>query len=459
MSDRLGRIPAGWNVIARARLMIAFVGAASACGAVAATAHAQQRAVVREFSGPGGKSLRQGVVKAVLRDGKVELVAAEEVGDKAASIGADVSTDAGRRDVATEMALSTFLEGEVEKKGPRSTLTVRVYDGASGGLAGEATFAGRMPALAKRVQAGFWAELGGAIEGTSAPIREAPPEEEAAVPLVPVGAEEDPPEEPPEDENDPEHDAGDPRPTFLGARLALGGTTRDFSYNDAFPGLRGYCLGPQCDAFGLGPVVLLDGQWYPGAHFGDGFAAHLGFDLRGSMMFGITSKQRTSGQEFTTSHAAWGAGLRLRVPLDDHELHVVVGYGNSSFEVGAAGGASPDVPGVSYGFVRLGAGGRVVVGDPVSLSFAAAYLLPLAYGEIAETQWFPNTGGGGLEGELLVGFALAKWLDLTAGASFTRFFLSHDPDPSDDSVTALGRVAGGAVDQYVGMRVGLALRL
>lgn len=447
--------------------MLALVLALGAWCALAPNVHAQTRVVVRDFSGPGGKALRQSVVRAIAREGQAQLVAADEVSTKAASVGADLSTDAGRGIVAGEMGLSTFVDGEVTKKGARSTLTVRVYDGSSGGLAGEARFGGRMPALARRLQGDFWGELGAAIEGTSAPVREAPPEEEPAAALVPAPPEdearaergEDEEEDDGEDADEPKDDASGPHPKFLGLRVAFGGTTRDFSYKDALPGLRGYCLGPQCDAFGLGPVVHLDAQWYPGAHFTDGFASNLGLDLRGLMMFGITSKQRTGGQEFTTNHRALGAGVRLRVPLDDHEVHFVVGYGSLAFELDASGGASPDVPGVSYGFVRLGAGGRVVIADPVSFLFAAAYLLPLAYGEIAEAQWFPHSGGGGVEGELLVGFALADWIDLNAGASFTRFFLAHDPDPADASVTALGRVAGGAIDQYVGARLGVALRL
>lgn len=441
-------------------LALACVFAASS--AVASGVHAQQRVVVREFTGPGGKALRQSVVKAIARGGKAQLVADEEVTAKAASLGVDLSTDVGRGIAADEMQLSTFVDGEVEKKGARSTLTVHVYDGASGGLAGESTFAGRMPALARRVSADFWNELGDAIEGTSAPERQAAPPEEPAAAPVPVASEEEQPEEDAkddEDDDEPKDDAGEEHPKFLGLRVAFGGTTRDFSYKDALPGLRGYCLGPQCDAFGLGPVLVLDGQWYPGAHFTDGFASNLGLDLRGLMMFGISSKQRSGGQEFTTNHHALGVGVRLRIPLGDHEIHLVVGYGNLAYGLDAAGGASPDVPDVSYGFLRLGAGGRLVVADPLSLSLAFAYLLPLAYGEIAEAQWFPHAGGGGLEGELLIGIALTDWLDVNAGGSFTRFFLSHDPDPTDASVTALGRVAGGAVDQYVGARVGLALRL
>ena len=465
MRDGLGRVPGGWHVRpgpwwARG---LAFAVALGAWCAAASDAHAQQRVVVREFAGPGGKALRQSVVKAIARDGSAQVVAVDEVTAKAASVGADLSTDAGRGIVAGEMGLSAFVDGEVEKKGARSTLHVRVYDGASGGLAGESRFAGRMPALGKRVVADLWGELGATIEGTSAPEPKAPPREEPAAALAPAASEdEEQPEraqDDEEDEDEPQDGADAKRPTFLGLRLAFGGTTRDFSYKDALPGLRGYCLGPQCDAFGLGPVLMLDAQWYPGAHFTDGFASNLGLDLRGLMMFGISSKQRTGGQEFTTNHRALGVGVRLRVPLGDHELHFVVGYGNLVFGLDASGGASPEVPDVSYGFLRLGAGGRLVVADPVSLSFAAAYLLALAYGEIAEPQWFPHTGGGGLEGELLVGIALADWIDLNAGGSFTRFFLSHDPEPADASVTALGRVAGGAVDQYVGARVGVALRL
>lgn len=260
-------------------------------------------------------------------------------------------------------------------------------------------------------------------------------------------------EEPAAEADAPEETAGvsaEPRAARrspLDFSFGLRFSTRRFQYEDPFPGLRGYKLG-------LAPKLSLQLHWYPAAHFTRGFAANLGLQLRGELLVGVSSKN-SAGEEFDTTSRELGAGLRLRVPLGAHELGVLVGYGQHSFAVDGASG----VPGVAYGFLRVGGDASVAILGPLSVQARAAFLLGLSQGELAEDAWFPHTAQHGLEFEAGLAYRVLRPLSLCALFGMQRYFMSFSPRVSDPGVQSDGRVAGGALDQYLSGRVAAVLRL
>jgi hypothetical protein len=223
-------------------------------------------------------------------------------------------------------------------------------------------------------------------------------------------------------------------PTAL--ELAGGGgvVSRRFDYtDDLFAALRNYEL----DA---APLILLRAEWYPLAHDGDGDLSNIGVVARYEHLFPPTSLTR-DGRRFDTQSNAWFAGLRGRVPLDEHELGLVGGYGRQRFEV-TGDEAAPLLPDVAYEYLRIGAEAELrfsefVVGVELGKRFV------LATGELETDSWFPHVSPDAVDLRAFVGHALTSDLDLVAGVQLTRYFFSMNPQPDD------ARVAGGAVDQYL----------
>ena len=50
-------------------------------------------------------------------------------------------------------------------------------------------------------------------------------------------------------------------------------------------------------------------------------------------------------------------------------------------------------------------------------------------------------------------------LEINLGGGVQRFFFSLNPNPADDAVIIDARVAGGALDQYIHLRLGATWRL
>ena len=287
-----------------------------------------------------------------------------------------------------------------------------------------------------------------------------PPVDEEPQPLPPMAANQqqasdsEQPEGAIAEEESEQFEDSEPASQAAGPALALNvGArfgTRAFQYSDPMPGLRDYNLK-------VSPNLSLRVQWFPVAHFAGGVMSNFGLDLRGEMLVGVTSVNRT-GQKFSTSAASFGVGLRARLPLEPVELGAIVGYGRHSFALEETSLSDPDVPDVGYGFLRTGLDFRVQL-DPVWLQAQAAYLVGLSHGEIADAPWFPHTSGDGMELEVGIGYSLSSILGLELTFAMQRYFMAFDPELDDPGVRGPRRVAGGAVDQYLSSRVGMVIRL
>jgi hypothetical protein len=445
---------------------------ACALSVVASAAQAQTRVVVNEFDGSGGSQVRGAVVD-LLEDHAVEVVSPKVANAQARKSGAELDTESGRVRVGKKLHLTAFLDGRVEH-GKHGAMRVRltVYGARDGMVAGEMNLSAPKKQLKSELQATFWQQLGAALQGktTATPVEEPEPEALLDQPQQPqkkkpaqvaaaasaqqpeaevvADAEEAPPGEGTEEPSAPSQASA---LAALDLRLGARFGSRNFEYNDPMPGLRKYGMS-------VSPNLALRARWYPVAHFNDGVLANIGLDLRGELLIGVSSKNR-AGQKFSTSSHTLGVGLRGRLPLSAFELGALVGYGYHAFSLEGTSKADPDVPNTGYGFMRFGADAKWRFYDPLYVQLEAAYLLALSHGEIADKTWFPHTTGDGLEAELAVGWSVSRAFGFEASFGLLRYWMSFDPQPRDPGVREDGRVAGGAIDQYLFGRVSMVLQL
>jgi hypothetical protein len=426
------------------------------CG-FASTAFAQSRVVVRPFSGPGAARARQAVIDSLSDQKSVALLKDGDVKSTATNLGADLGTGAGRVTVARSLAISAYIEGQSRKRGRNVEVEIKVYEGRTGSMLQSTTVSAPQAKLPGKVRDRFVRDLGLTVAHAEAPEPEAPPPVEPE-PQPQIAAE--PSEEPQpiasDEEAEEEEDQGKPDDAARLPALELDATIplllRQFRYSDALIRLPEHTLA-------LTPAIRIGARWYPGAHFTHGVIANIGLDAYGQVMWPVKATAEGTTTSFKTSSTAFGIGLRFRVPVGQHQLGFIAGYGQQGLSFADAdGGIPPAVPDVKYGFIRLGADARLKLSDALTLKLAAAFLLVQGYGQLGEDDWYPHISGNGVEGALGVGYALSDLFEVNAGFGLTRFFMSINPELTDEGVQDNLRVAGGVVDQYMAILLGVTLR-
>lgn len=420
--------------------------------------HAQDgtQVVVRSFEGRRAARVRAAVVEALADARSVSLVATGDVDDTASRLGVSTSDPLGRVAISRELGIDAWVEGEVGRDGKRWSATVQVSDGGNGESVETALWDARSwKALAKVIGREAREALMPAIgrtrrpgpEAETAKPEEAPVEErELDEEQPPVFRHDDEPARGDEDEDeDTGSDGARPVPLELDARIGL--FSRSYEYTENLDQLPGYDLS-------MPPVVLLRASWYPGAHFTSGVPANIGLTGRFGMAFGLDSKG-PGGAVFETSSSTWEVGVRWRIPVDVFELALTVAYGAHDFSIDPASqdGATidPGVPAADYAYLRIGGDARMVLGDVVSVSFHGAWLPVLSTGDIED--WFPRASGVALEGGGDLGYLLDPSLEVYGGLSVRRYAVTIDPKPED--VDAGQPIAGGIIDEYLTVGVGV----
>lgn len=261
------------------------------------------------------------------------------------------------------------------------------------------------------------------------------------------GASAEPPKAPPTPPNAApvDADAGRTSPStperapILRLALVGGVASRTFSYRDAMsPGLRTYSLAG---------VPTIGGRLdvFPLAHSQAGALRGLGMYGDFAAALGLSSESTTkSGSSRWTR---WDAGARFQLPIGQARAGAAMGYGRESFgfdltDVGT-------LPSTDYAFLRPAVEGGFDVGR-FGVDASAAYLVVLAGGELADRA--RGTSVGGVEGRAQIRYALARHLDVSVAAAYTRFFYAFKPEPGDDFVS------GGALDQMMRGELALAGR-
>ena len=234
----------------------------------------------------------------------------------------------------------------------------------------------------------------------------------------------------------------------VGVNYELG--ARRFDYSDPLEGstnLRPYTV------FGA-PMVMVTGEIYPAATTGIRVLKDVGVTVMFAHAFGLQSAPE-GGEPIGTSYDRFGIGLRARLRLGGEGAPVVGlsgGFGILNFEYDdpedqTLVGALPDV---SYKYMRVGVDGRAPLGSVFNLFAGFDYLGPLEAGEVYERFTAPSVGGIGAR--FGMAFTLDAGFEIRLMGEYTRMFYAFEPvaQPRD------AYVAGGALDQYLGISAGVA---
>jgi hypothetical protein len=475
--------------LARTRIVVSLGLLGFALVAGAGTAAAEKKRVgVPKFDGAQEAIVRKKVMQ-VLKGEGYELVKSREIDAAASSAGASLDSNDGFKAIAKELSLSAFVTGEVGKK--KAKLTVR--NGADGSVSGEGSFAGVNPRkIAAEVGKSFMRRLGSAIDRGKPPSGAKKPQK-AAVAEAPEDNEETPEaggdeeteakpsgggeksetvasnegdegkkkKKKKKEEAAEEEESGPtgPLPGFLDAAIGGRAFTRKLSYNqDVNKALRQYQLA-------VGPAVVANIIFYPGALATNSFVANIGVELDLEQAIGITSKVGTSpafpmGATFPTTIHDFGLAARLRIPVNEmFQVAALVGGGEHafSFRSGTEDRGLLDIPDTIYRYVRAGAEARVTVAPGFSIIAGAGYRYILnKAGQISDPIFFPHLTVGGVDAELKVAYRVTPMIEVRVGGELRRYFYAMHSVMADVGTSS---IAGGAVDQYISGTAQIAFML
>ncbi|HVK69224.1 MAG TPA: hypothetical protein VM694_32420 [Polyangium sp.] len=229
-------------------------------------------------------------------------------------------------------------------------------------------------------------------------------------------------------------------------RFGVEVAARWFAYSDPLKiatNLRPY------DIVGV-PMLSLGGELQPLRWTGVPVLADVGITGEYTFAPHLTSSV-TEGRDIQTSWDRGNVGLRVPIRLGRGPRAPVVaplvGYGWLDFSFQETGPLAAEIPTVSYRLVRVGLDGRIPLARRFTLVAAFEYLEPLSGGALYER--FRDTTIGGIDADLGVAFAFAKGTELSLSFGYTRLFSTFVPVPGD------AYVAGGALDQFGGVKLGI----
>ncbi|MGK3966647.1 hypothetical protein WMF01_39345 [Sorangium sp. So ce1667] len=192
------------------------------------------------------------------------------------------------------------------------------------------------------------------------------------------------------------------------------------------------------------PAISVSGELYPLASTNIAVLKGLGITAGYAQALGLNSAVG-GGDPISTTYQRINLGLRERLSLGEKSvLGISAGLRFLTFEIDAPADLARTVPNVSYTLFRAGLDGRFPVG-PVALGLGAEYILPLSSGPVYERFTEASVQGiGALAGVMI---PVATGIEARLLVEYARFFSSFQPEQGDDYI------AGGAIDQYLGLRL------
>ncbi|WP_437839700.1 hypothetical protein [Sorangium sp. So ce1153] len=192
------------------------------------------------------------------------------------------------------------------------------------------------------------------------------------------------------------------------------------------------------------PAISVSGELYPLASTNIAVLKGLGITAGYAQALGLNSAVG-GGDPISTTYQRINLGLRERLSLGEKSvLGISAGLRFLTFEIDAPADLARTVPNVSYTLFRAGLDGRFPVG-PVALGLGAEYILPLSSGPVYERFTGASVQGiGALAGVMI---PVATGIEARLLVEYARFFSSFQPEQGDTYI------AGGAIDQYLGLRL------
>lgn len=251
-------------------------------------------------------------------------------------------------------------------------------------------------------------------------------------------------EEPEESGDKPKrvrHEAGS---SIFSVEAGMEATGRFFSFSDPISrNLRTY------DSFPA-PAFYAAVEVYPGAGTTVPVLRDIGLIGSYARMFGLQSKPESGGELIDTVYQRFSVGLRYRIPIS-RPTGPVIGlsgqYYAHTFNIEETGTLKGEIPNVDYSAIRAGVDGRFPLGR-AALLVGFDWIEPLSSGPVYDR--FTAASVHGVGGKLGVHIKLVSGFELRVAAEYARFFSDFDPVLGD------AYIAGGALDQYVGLRLGAA---
>lgn len=441
--------------------------------------------MVRPFEGPRAKTIRDRFVRALTKAG-VSLVPADSAKKKLGGAPGPYV------EVAKANGVEAFVLGKISMNKKSWTLSLEVRSGATGAVAGsEQITSGWLPGLLKAIDKEAEAKVetlleaaksgSAADDGAATAAGEAKVDSAALVAsnagMAPIS------------DSDPEDDAtasvDATRPPAFSVYVGAGGTMRSFNYSDPILDTKRQELLPH-DAMMLD--VNVGGMWYPAAHFGDGVLSHFGINAHFIRSLGASTAINAADvpdgapTAYPTVFQELDLGLRARVPMGSWEMGLNFGLGSQ--QMGLVGdnvvvrlpyatadepypGVVPDIDSTYYRF-----GGDVVFPWlDWTWTLGAGMRLPNFSekpGALRHQRWFPGAVASGATASLgvnvpvfdlygpvgLLVLAEFRRTAIDMNASTSSIVVNSETDPSQNQLTS--SIAGGAVDQYLLLTVGIS---
>ncbi|MCA9611433.1 MAG: hypothetical protein KC586_01620 [Myxococcales bacterium] len=427
------------------RILVAFLLVLATFGSAEAQT---RRGTVLDFSGWRGSAARNAVVRG-LRN-RLDLVSSREV----AGTGADLSTPAGIANAARSLALTVFVQGEVQGRGSRARTVIHVFDANGNEVAmreGPAPLGGARLGRVSRAAGEALDQALVSIERREAEEREAErlrEEEEARAAAAAAAAEAASMES--EEEEEDEVD-GENRLPILVALVGLDLRTRNAGVNLEGGGGRDY-------EAGLFPSLTLQLQSFPLRGMG-GAAAGLYAQFDFGISLGLTSQELdlagNPGPELSTTSMQLGIHVGYLYPLEDDVARIgaLVGFGIDSFSIDDNG----TMPSSKYTFLRAGLAADARLYDNLLRVRADfGYRITFGVGDLEPTFGESASAGGfdfglGMHGQLDFG--------LTYGLrfGFTKFSTDFSGVASGDHPATATATSLSDRSIQIGLQLGYAL--
>lgn len=230
---------------------------------------------------------------------------------------------------------------------------------------------------------------------------------------------------------------------LFAASLAFEIGGRRFAYNDPITAnTRDY------DVFGA-PMPAVGIEVYPAAGTTIPVVKDLGLTGNFARAFGISSATK-SGTKLGTTWMRAGGGLRVRFRPGSNEGPVIGlngGLNFTTFTFDAPAALTASVPDVTYASLRGGLDARIPFWR-MALLLDAGYDGALSAGTVHDR--FTGATVGGLDFGAGFAILIASGFEARLTAHYTRYFYAFDPVPGD------AYVAGGALDELLGLGIGVA---
>jgi hypothetical protein len=432
-------------------------------------ARAEHQVVLESFVGMGAERLRSQAVVALLRLGE-RLIPDKEVASMSAELGLSQPSD-NYPALARQLGATLFVGGSIIAKNRRLfTAWLKVKD-ATGIVIARATWDdASVPALLNKTQRALFPALKAMVRkapaGGPATVSAGAADPPASEATAPVAAARRDTRNPPDRIPLPAPvekivDSGEPMP--LGAasadeesadQLSVGAEQRRRSQSNRYDLSVGAQVYARVFTYnGIGPQqnYQVVGVPAPNLAFDYFLWPFLGVSVGGEYSVPLASRD-DAGRSYRTGSFGYWAGGKLRLMSSDVELTAGAAYGENSFSFSKASGTvdEPQVADVFYRQIKAGASTRIPLTPTIAVIAGGNYLHLLAVGELQ--NFFPSITGFGAEAHAGATFQIRSLFEVRATANLRRYQFALKTLQADP------RQADGAVDQYMGVNLSVAIR-